>query len=192
MLTKLQAEELKLAGLDFYNHNLDTSPNYYEKIITTRTYQDRIDTLEKVADAGIQVCCGGIIGMGESREDRIELLIQLTKLPCIPKSVPINRLVRVEGTPLANVEEIDDFEFIRTIAIARIMLPKSVIRLSAGRSEMKEEAQALCFIAGANSFWLGDKLLTTKNREINADIIMLNKLGMKPKQNTDNHEYIKS
>ncbi len=192
MLTKLQAEELKLAGLDFYNHNLDTSPNYYEKIITTRTYQDRIDTLEKVADAGIQVCCGGIIGMGESREDRIELLIQLTKLPYIPKSVPINRLVRVEGTPLANVEEIDDFEFIRTIAIARIMLPKSVIRLSAGRSEMKEEAQALCFIAGANSFWLGDKLLTTKNREINADIIMLNKLGMKPKQNTDNHEYIKS
>ena len=192
MLTKLQAEELKLAGLDFYNHNLDTSPNYYEKIITTRTYQDRIDTLEKVADAGIQVCCGGIIGMGDSREDRIELLIQLTKLPYIPKSVPINRLVRVEGTPLANVEEIDDFEFIRTIAIARIMLPKSVIRLSAGRSEMKEEAQALCFIAGANSFWLGDKLLTTKNREINADIIMLNKLGMKPKQNTDNHEYIKS
>lgn len=182
MLDKQQAEQLKEAGLDFYNHNLDTSPDYYKKIITTRTYQDRLETLEYVRTTKLNVCCGGIIGMGESRADRVNLLMQLANLPEPPASVPINRLGRVKGTPLEKVEDIDPFEFIRTIAVARIMMPTSVIRLSAGRMGMSEEMQALCFIAGANSMWLGSKLLTIGNPECDDDMKLLNKLGMSIKK----------
>jgi biotin synthase len=179
MLTEQQAQELHAAGLDYYNHNLDTSPEFYEKIITTRTYSDRLETLNHVQKSGINICCGGIIGLGETREDRIEFLIQLANLPEPPKSVPINRLIPFEGTPLANTESIDNIEFIRTIAAARIMMPESVIRLSAGRITMSEEMQTLCFCAGANSIWLGDKLLTAKNPESDKDMKLLNKLGYK-------------
>lgn len=182
MLDEEQAKQLQVAGLDFYNHNLDTSPNYYKNIITTHTYQDRLETLNHVRKAGIHVCCGCIIGMGESREDRIALLNQLANLPEQPKSVPINRLIPFKGTPLQDVATIDNIEFIRTIAVARIILPKSVIRLSGGRATMSEEMQALCFIAGANSMWLGNKLLTATNREHDKDLQMLNKLGIKAKQ----------
>lgn len=179
MLTDQQAVQLKEAGLDFYNHNLDTSPEYYEKIITTRTYSDRLDTLSHVRNAGINVCCGGIIGMGEARKDRIELLLQLVNLPKAPDSVPINRLIPIQGTPLANTKQIDDFEFVRTIAVARMLLPKSVVRLSAGREGMSEELQTLCFMAGANSIFFGEKLLTAANPEADADMQLFAKLGMK-------------
>jgi biotin synthase len=178
MLTDTQAEQLKEAGLDFYNHNLDTSPDYYKKIITTRTYQDRLDTLQHVRDSDIKVCCGGIIGMGESREDRIALLIQLANLPKPPESVPINHLMPMPGTPLANVASLDSFEFIRTIGVARIMMPSSIVRLSAGRENMSEEMQALCFMAGANSIFLGDKLLTADNPSKQKDDQLFQKLGL--------------
>jgi biotin synthase len=158
-----QAQELKAAGLDYYNHNLDTSPRYYEKIISTRTYQDRLDTLEAVRSAGLNVCCGGIVGMGEEPEDRAELLHILATLPEHPQSVPINQLVKVAGTPLADSAALDPFDFVRTIAVARILMPRCHVRLSAGRSEMSDELQALCFMAGANSIFYGEKLLTTGN-----------------------------
>lgn len=178
MLKLNQAERLKEAGLDYYNHNLDTSPEYYKEVIQTRSYDDRLETLENVRSAGLNVCCGGIVGMGETREDRAELIVQLAKLPTHPQSVPINNLVQVPGTPLDGVESIDPLEFIRTIAIARIMMPKSVVRLSAGRTEMSDEMQALCFFAGANSIFYGDKLLTTDNPEAARDMALLERLGM--------------
>ncbi|HEX4044882.1 MAG TPA: biotin synthase BioB [Gammaproteobacteria bacterium] len=178
MLTEQQASELKEANLDFYNHNLDTSPNHYPKIISTRTYQDRLDTLNKVRTAGIKVCSGGIIGLGETREDRIELLRQLAHLPKPPESVPINKLIPMAGTPLANMHALDNIEFIRTIAVARILMPQSIVRLSAGRSEMSEEMQALCIMAGANSLWLGEKLLTAENPDQVGDYALFNKLGI--------------
>lgn len=180
MLTEDQSLQLSEAGLDFYNHNLDTSPEHYEKIISTRTYADRLNTLTHVRNAGIKVCCGGILGIGETEADRISLLIQLANLAVPPESVPINALVPIIGTPLENCEKIDNFEFIKTIAAARIMMPTSVIRLSAGRKEMSEEMQCLCFMAGANSIWLGDRLLTTPNNEQNDDLQFLHKLGMTP------------
>ncbi|WP_215397703.1 biotin synthase BioB [Rheinheimera oceanensis] len=185
MLTGEQAKTLAGAGLDYYNHNLDTSPEFYGEIITTRTYQDRLDTLSHVRDAGMKVCCGGILGMGESANDRSALLMQLANLPEHPESVPINMLVKVAGTPLENVDDLDAFEFIRTIAVARIMLPQSHVRLSAGRSRMNEQMQALCFFAGANSIFYGDKLLTTDNPEADADMQLFAKLGIKPEQRHD-------
>jgi biotin synthase len=163
MLTEGQAQELKSAGLDYYNHNLDSSARYYEKIITTRTYQERLDTLQAVRDAGINVCCGGIVGMGEEPQDRVELLHTLATLPEHPQSVPINQLVRVAGTPLADSVPLDPFDFVRMIAVARILMPECHVRLSAGRAEMSDELQALCFMAGANSIFYGEKLLTTGN-----------------------------
>jgi len=178
MLKRQQAERLKDAGLDYYNHNLDTSPEYYKKVIQTRTYEDRLETLENVRSAGLNVCCGGIVGMGETREDRAELIVQLANLPTHPQSVPVNNLVQVPGTPLDGAEPIDPLEFVRTIAIARITMPKSVVRLSAGRSEMNDEMQALCFFAGANSIFYGDKLLTTDNPEAARDMALLKRLGM--------------
>lgn len=181
MLDKEQAMQLNAAGLDFYNHNLDTSPEYYQQIITTRTYQDRLDTLENVREAGINVCCGGIIGMGETRQDRIEFLLQLAQLPQAPASIPINRLIPVKGTPLANTAEIDNIEFVRTIAITRIIAPTSVIRLSAGRETMSDEMHALCFFAGANSIFYGDKLLTANNAGSNRDNDLLDKLDLRRK-----------
>ena len=180
MLTRQQARRLKAAGLDYYNHNLDTSPEYYGAIITTRTYQERLDTLARVRDAGIRVCCGGIVGMGESAEDRIGMIATLASLPAHPESVPINMLVKVEGTPLAHGEVIDSIDFVRTIAAARITMPKSVVRLSAGREDMSVEAQALCFLAGANSIFYGPKLLTTPNPERDRDLHLLGKLGLVP------------
>lgn len=180
-----QASELAQAGLDYYNHNLDTSPEFYGEIITTRTYQDRLDTLQHVRDAGMKVCCGGIVGMGESANDRAGLLRQLANLPEHPESVPINMLVKVQGTPLDNVDDLDPFVFIRTIAVARILLPKSHVRLSAGRSRMNEQMQALCFMAGANSIFYGDKLLTTENPEADADMLLFAKLGLVPEQRHD-------
>jgi biotin synthase len=180
MLTAAQAQRLAEAGLDFYNHNLDTSPEYYGAIITTRTYQDRLDTLAHVRAAGIRVCCGGIVGMGESRADRIGMIAALASLPVHPESVPINMLVRVAGTPLAAREPLDPIEFVRTIAVARICMPQSVVRLSAGREEMSEETQALCFLAGANSIFCGPKLLTTPNPEPDRDRQMLDRLGLVP------------
>lgn len=185
MLTDEQAETLAEAGLDYYNHNLDTSPEFYGEIITTRTYQDRLDTLSHVRNAGMKVCCGGILGMGETANDRSALLMQLANLPEHPQSVPINMLVKVAGTPLENVEDLDDFEFIRTIAVARIMLPQSHVRLSAGRSGMNEQMQALCFLAGANSIFYGDKLLTTDNPESDADMQLFKKLGINPERRHD-------
>ncbi|WP_144391963.1 biotin synthase BioB [Pleionea sediminis] len=182
MLNEAQAQELKDAGLDYYNHNLDTSAEYYEQIITTRTYKDRLDTLQNVRDAGINVCAGGIVGMGEDKSDRLGLLRELANLPEHPQSVPINMLVAVAGTPLENVEKLDTFEFIRTIATARIMMPKSYVRLSAGREDMSEETQALCFNAGANSIFYGDTLLTTANPEQNKDELLFKKLGIVPEQ----------
>jgi len=163
MVSTAQAHELKAAGLDYYNHNLDTSESYYEKIITTRTYQDRLDTLQAVRDAGMHVCCGGIVGMGEESGDRAELLHTLATLPQHPQSVPINQLVRVPGTPLAESAPLDPFDFVRMIAVARILMPRAHVRLSAGRGEMSDELQALCFMAGANSIFYGEKLLTTGN-----------------------------
>lgn len=178
MLTENQTLKLKQAGLDYYNHNLDTSPEFYKDIITTRTYDDRLNTLEHVRNAGLKVCCGGILGMGESSNDRVSLLHQLATLPIHPESVPINMLVQIEGTPLSNVEKLDPLEFVRTIAVARILMPKSAVRLSAGRKEMSDETQALCFFAGANSIFYGDKLLTTDNPESNNDQKLFNKLGL--------------
>jgi biotin synthase len=180
MLTAEQAQELKKSGLDYYNHNLDTSEAFYDQIITTRTYQDRLDTLSAVRDAGLHVCCGGIIGMGESLRDRAQFLVTLASLPEPPESVPINQLVRVPGTPLANAPDVDPFDFIRTIAVARIMLPRSQVRLSAGRSEMSDELQALAFLAGANSIFYGDKLLTTGNPDVARDRSLLRRLGLRP------------
>ncbi|MDH3632562.1 MAG: biotin synthase BioB [Gammaproteobacteria bacterium] len=178
MLTREQTRKLKLAGLDYYNHNLDTSPEYYEEIITTRTYQDRLDTLENLRAEDINVCCGGIIGMGETDKDRAALLQQLANLPEHPQSVPINLLVRVENTPLYGTDELDPIDFVRTIAVARIMMPASVVRLSAGRTAMSEELQALCFLAGANSIFYGDTLLTTPNPDENLDQDLFHKLGI--------------
>lgn len=178
MLTQQQAARLKDAGLDYYNHNLDTSPEYYGAIITTRTYQDRLDTLEHVREAGMNVCCGGIVGMGEEVSDRAGLLMQLANLPKHPESVPINMLVQVEGTALEDTAELDAFEFIRTIAAARIMLPQSYVRLSAGREAMNAQTQAMCFMAGANSIFYGDTLLTTANPQMQADQQLLEELGL--------------
>jgi biotin synthase len=178
MLTDTQTQALKDGGLDYYNHNLDTSEEYYSEVITTRTYQDRLDTLARVRDAGINVCCGGIVGMGESDADRAKLLIELANLPKHPESVPINMLVQVEGTPLMGTEQLDPLVFIRTIAVARILMPESRVRLSAGRSNMSDEMQALCFLAGANSIFYGDKLLTTDNPMTNHDISLFNRLGL--------------
>ncbi len=180
MLTKDQAQRLKVAGLDYYNHNLDTSPEYYKQIITTRCYQDRLDTLDAVRDAGIHVCCGGIVGMGESAADRIGLIHSLATLPEHPESVPINMLIRVEGTKLGETEPLDPIDFVRTIAVARITMPKSMVRLSAGRDGMNDETQALCFLAGANSIFYGEKLLTTPNPSENRDRALLDRLGMRP------------
>jgi biotin synthase len=182
MLTGQQAQRLKRAGLDFYNHNLDTSPEFYGEIITTRVYQDRLETLEHVRDAGINVCCGGIVGMGETRADRIGIIAALASLPVHPESVPINMLVRVAGTPLADQPPLDPFEFVRTIAVARITMPRSVVRLSAGREDMSEQTQALCFLAGANSIFYGPKLLTTPNPERDRDRVLMDKLGLSPMQ----------
>lgn len=180
MLREGQAQQLKSAGLDYYNHNLDTSPEFYGQIITTRTYQDRLDTLERVRDAGINVCCGGIVGLGESRRERAGLIAQLANLSPYPESVPINNLVRVQGTPLADNEEIDPFEFVRTIAVARITMPKTFVRLSAGREAMDDSLQALCFMAGANSMFYGEKLLTTDNPQLAADQALFSRLDLKP------------
>lgn len=188
MLTEEQATELAGAGLDYYNHNLDTSPEYYKDIITTRTYKDRLDTLGHVRDAGMKVCSGGIVGMGEGQGDRVGLLQQLANMPQHPESVPINMLVRVEGTPLASAEELDSFEFIRTIAVAKILMPASHVRLSAGREEMNEEMQALAFFAGANSIFYGEKLLTTANPQTNTDLALFDRLGIKPESQSVEHE----
>ncbi|MBL37194.1 MAG: biotin synthase BioB [Xanthomonadales bacterium] len=178
MLTASQADRLKQAGLDYYNHNLDTSPEYYGDIITTRTFEDRLETLAHVREAGMKVCCGGIVGMGEARADRIGMLAQLAGLPEHPQSVPINLLVRVPGTPLEDTERLDPLEFVRTIAVARILMPASRVRLSAGREDMSEELQALCFMAGANSIFYGEKLLTTGNPDAEADLRLFEKLGI--------------
>ncbi|HQO16442.1 MAG TPA: biotin synthase BioB [Methylotenera sp.] len=180
MLKDGQAAQLKEAGLDYYNHNLDTAPEFYGDVITTRTYQDRLDTLDSVREADINVCCGGIIGMGESRNQRAGLLAQLANMERPPESVPINLLTQVEGTPLHGTEELDPFEFVRTIAIARITMPKSFVRLSAGRQSMHEGIQALCFLAGANSIFYGEKLLTTGNPEAETDKKLFAKLGLHP------------
>ncbi|NNC54955.1 MAG: biotin synthase BioB, partial [Pseudomonadales bacterium] len=180
MLKPGQAKALGEAGLDYYNHNLDTSPEYYRDIITTRTYQDRLDTLARVRDAGINVCAGGIVGMGETLDDRIGLIQALANLPEHPQSVPINQLVRVEGTPLAQTQDFDAFDFLRTIAVARIVMPRSHVRLSAGRESMNEQTQALAFFAGANSIFYGEKLLTTPNPDSNADLQLFDRLGIKP------------
>jgi biotin synthase len=180
MLTGEQAIRLKDAGLDYYNHNIDTSPEYYNEIITTRTYEDRLNTLANVRDAGIHVCCGGIVGMGEELEDRVGMLHTLATLPVHPESVPINMLMQVEGTPVSQGQSLDPLDFVRTIAVARIAMPKSMVRLSAGRENMSEEAQALCFIAGANSIFYGPKLLTTANPKQDQDRQLLAKLGMNP------------
>ncbi len=191
MLQEHQAARLKEAGLDYYNHNLDTSPENYCNIVSTRTYQDRLDTLEAVRKAGIHVCSGGILGMGESREDRVGLLHELANLPQQPNSVPINKLMRMPGTPLAEAEPIDDVEFVRTVAVARLLMPRSRVRLSAGRVDMSPVMQALCFLAGANSLFAGEKLLTAANPDANDDIAMLRSFGMnwdiKPWSEDDDH-----
>jgi biotin synthase len=180
MLTPEQAQELKSAGLDYYNHNLDTSPEFYGEIITTRTYQDRLDTLQAVRAADLKVCCGGILGMGESSTDRAKLLMTLANLPQHPESVPINQLVQVPGTPLAGEAPVDPLDFVRTIAAARLMMPRAHVRLSAGRQAMSDELQALCFLAGANSIFYGEKLLTTGNPDVERDRRLLARLGLKP------------
>jgi len=180
MLTQSQADALKDAGLDYYNHNLDSAPEFYGEIIHTREYQDRLDTLECVRDAGLKTCCGGIVGMGETREQRAGLLQALANLPEHPQSVPINRLVQVAGTPLAGTPVLDPFEFVRMIAAARIAMPKSMVRLSAGRAEMSDELQALCFFAGANSIFYGEKLLTTGNPDVEHDQRLFARLGVRP------------
>lgn len=178
MLNDEQAERLAEAGLDYYNHNLDTSPEFYGKIITTRTYEDRLKTLKSVADSGMNVCCGGILGMGESRDDRVSMLMQLDSLEQTPQSIPINQLVRVKGTPMENAEDLDPLEFVRMLAVTRIIFSTSYVRLSAGREQMDESLQTLCFLAGANSIFFGEKLLTTPNPEQNQDLKLLKRLGM--------------
>ena len=178
MLKEGQAEQLREAGLDYYNHNLDTAPEFYGEVISTRTYQDRLETLDRVRDAGMHVCCGGIVGMGESRNQRAGLIAQLANMETPPESVPINMLTQVEGTPLHGTDELDPFEFVRTIAVARITMPKSYVRLSAGRQSMDEPLQALCFLAGANSIFYGEKLLTTGNPDVEADKALFAKLGI--------------
>ncbi|MDT8386633.1 MAG: biotin synthase BioB [Thiogranum sp.] len=180
MLDEQQAERLKAAGLDYYNHNLDTSPEFYGEVITTRTYEDRLQTLRNVRAAGMNVCCGGIVGMGEARHDRVSLLKQLAQQSPHPESVPVNMLVRVEGTPLSDQKALDSFEFVRTIAVARILMPASHVRLSAGREQMSDEMQALCFHAGANSIFYGEKLLTTANPEATEDQRLFERLGLHP------------
>ena len=180
MLSGDQARALKDAGLDYYNHNLDTAPEFYNQVIHTREMQDRLDTLSHVRDAGMKTCCGGIVGMGESREQRAGLLQTLANLPAHPDSVPINRLVQVEGTPLNGTTELDPFEFVRTIAVARLLMPRSMVRLSAGRESMNDELQALCFLAGANSIFYGEKLLTTGNPDTERDMALFARLGLKP------------
>ena len=180
MLSGTQAQALKAAGLDYYNHNLDTDPEYYGDIIHTREVQDRLDTLAHVRDAGMKTCCGGIVGMGESRRQRAGLLQTLANLPAHPDSVPINRLVQVEGTPLHGTVELDPFEFVRTVAVARILMPASMVRLSAGRESMSDELQALCFTAGANSIFYGEKLLTTGNPDTERDLALFARLGLRP------------
>jgi len=182
MLSKEQANTLKDAGLDYYNHNLDTSREYYGDIITTRTYDDRLETLQHVRDAGMNVCCGGIVGLGEGLENRAGLLQELATLPKHPESVPINLLVQVEGTPLHGSDELDSLDFVRTIAVARILMPASYVRLSAGRENMNDETQALCFFAGANSIFYGEKLLTTPNPEADKDLALLERLGINTKE----------
>ena len=185
MLTQPQSQRLKEAGLDYYNHNLDTSPEFYGNVISTRTFQDRLDTLQHVRDTGINVCSGGILGMGENNTDRASMLQQLANMPQHPESVPVNMLVQVEGTPLFGSEGIDSIEFVRNIAAARILMPESQVRLSAGRHEMSDEMQALCFFAGANSIFYGDKLLTTENCETNDDLALFDRLGITPAQVED-------
>jgi len=182
MLKQGQAEQLRDAGLDYYNHNLDTAPEFYGEVISTRTYQDRLETLDRVRDAGIHVCCGGIVGMGESRNQRAGLIAQLANMEQPPESVPINLLTQVEGTPLNGTEELDPFEFVRTIAAARITMPGSYVRLSAGRERMADELQALCFLAGANSIFYGEKLLTTGNPDVSRDQALFAKLGIRPEK----------
>lgn len=182
MLEPQQAKALKAAGLDYYNHNLDTSEAFYSEIITTRTYQDRLDTLHNVREAGMNVCCGGIVGLGEAVEDRAGMLCTLANLPHHPESVPINMLVQVKGTPLANAGRVEPLDFVRTIAVARILMPKSFVRLSAGREEMTDEMQALCFLSGANSIFYGEKLLTTANPETDSDNALFARLGLKALQ----------
>ncbi|WP_432380798.1 biotin synthase BioB [Duganella sp. P38] len=179
MLEEHQAQRLKDAGLDYYNHNLDTAPEFYDNVISTRQYQDRLDTLGHVREAGLKICCGGIVGMGETRDQRAGLIAQLANLNPYPESVPINHLVQVEGTPLHGLDPLDPFEFVRTIAVARITMPKARVRLSAGRRELGEAIQAMCFMAGANSIFYGDKLLTTDNPEANDDRALLEKLGLR-------------
>jgi len=179
MLDADQVVKLKHAGLDYYNHNLDTSREYYEQVVTTRSYDDRLSTIERVRNAGINVCSGGILGMGESRRDRAAMLVELANQPQHPGSVPINQLVKVEGTPLANTPDLDIFEFIRTIAVARLIMPRSYVRLSAGRESMSDEAQALCFHAGANSIFYGDKLLTAENASTGRDKALFDRLGLR-------------
>ncbi len=188
MLKESQAEELSEAGLDYYNHNLDTSPEFYDKIITTRTYEDRLNTLQHVRDSGMKICSGGILGMGETAKDRYGLLMQLANLPQQPESVPINMLVKVQGTPLENVEDLDPLEFIRTIAVARIMMPKSHVRLSAGREQMSDELQSMAFFAGANSIFYGECLLTTPNPETNRDLQLFKRLGIRPEQRIEDSD----
>lgn len=180
MLSGGQAQALREAGLDYYNHNLDTAPEFYGEIIHTREYQDRLDTLGHVREAGMKTCCGGIVGMGETRDQRAGLLQALANLPAHPDSVPINRLVKVAGTPLAETTELDPFEFVRTIAVARILMPRSMVRLSAGRESMSDELQALCFLAGANSIFYGEKLLTTGNPDVERDQALFRRLGLVP------------
>ncbi|MGH8258865.1 MAG: biotin synthase BioB [Steroidobacteraceae bacterium] len=187
MLTAPQAEALKVAVLDYYTHNLDTSEEFYGEIITTRTYRDRLDTLDAVRAAGLKVCCGGILGLGESERDRAGLLQTLANLPQHPESVPINELVQVPGTPLEGAERVDPFDFVRAIAVARILMPRSHVRLSAGRTQMSDEMQALCFLAGANSIFYGEKLLTTGNPDVDHDRQLLDRLGLKPEQLGDAH-----
>jgi len=192
MLEGHQARALKDAGLDYYNHNLDTAPDYYDSIIHTRQYQDRLDTLEHVRNAGLKTCCGGIVGMGETREHRAGLLLALANLPAHPDSVPINRLVQVAGTPLHGSAELDPFEFVRMIAVARIVMPRSMVRLSAGRESMSDELQALCFAAGANSIFYGEKLLTTGNPDTARDQALFARLGMRPMEvnvDADDHDH---
>ena len=183
MLSSEQAKSLKASGLDYYNHNIDTSPEYYLKIISTRDYNERLATLEHVRNVGINVCCGGIIGMGENQKDRAGFLLTLANMPNHPESVPINMLVKVEGTPLDNEEEADPIEFVKIIAAARIMMPKSYVRLSAGRDKMSDEMQALCYLAGANSIFYGEKLLTTENPQLIEDQLLLKRLGIHPTKN---------
>ncbi|SFB70632.1 biotin synthase BioB [Massilia yuzhufengensis] len=184
MLEEGQAEQLKNAGLDYYNHNIDTAPDFYNNVISTREYQDRLDTLGRVRSAGLKVCCGGIVGMGETREQRAGLIAQLANLNPYPESVPVNHLVQVEGTPLHGIEKLDPIEFVRTIAVARITMPQARVRLSAGRRELGEAVQAMCFMAGANSIFYGDKLLTTGNPEADDDRVLLAKLGLKTRAAT--------